>query len=400
MGFFMQAMWLPLAGMVAAMLLPLMLPINVLYWVLLPLLALLWAYKAYSAGKNTLPVATENSQSEILAQSINAYTEGLDSCTQQEAAAFHDELQQVKTMMADAVATMSDSFNGVHDLTSKQALLVQQLLTNLGASFVGENTTKNISFQDFVQETDNVLNYFIEYILTISQQSMEMVNVVNDVGAHMEKIEKLLTDVQGIADQTNLLALNAAIEAARAGEAGRGFAVVADEVRNLSRHSDKFSEEIRAVINDSKGNIGAAKRMIEKMASKDMNIAISSKSRVDEMMADIAVINAGLNQHLQEVSELTGQIEMNVGDAVRALQFEDMTRQLLEYLQDNTQRIQALNDEVCIGLGIFKTGDHKAWDKELQQGAKRLSDMQKQWRVKEQKAVQQSSMAEGDIDLF
>ncbi len=257
-----------------------------------------------------------------------------------------------------------------------------------------------MTFQHFAEETEKVLGLFIDHILTVSKQSMAMVDVINDVDKHMRRIEKLLSDVQDIADQTNLLALNAAIEAARAGEAGRGFAVVADEVRDLSKNSDRFSEEIRVVVDSSKSKIDQARQMIETMASKDMNVAISSKANVEDMMAEVAKINDTIAANLNQVSSLTSQIEANVGDAVRALQFEDMTRQLVDYIQSNTTHFQALTDEMRVGLGFLQTGDASSWIRELQAGKRRLQEMQRQWREAGTKAVRQESMEEGEIELF
>jgi methyl-accepting chemotaxis protein len=227
-----------------------------------------------------------------------------------------------------------------------------------------------------------------------------MVNVINDVGGNMSEIETLLSDVQGIADQTNLLALNAAIEAARAGEAGRGFAVVADEVRSLSKNSDKFSEEIRVVVNASKKNISQAQTMVEQMASKDMNVAITSKSNINNMMQEIAGMNKVIAANVADVSALTSQIETSVGNAVRGLQFEDMSRQVVEYLAQKTMNFQAIGDEIRIGLGVFKTSDKAAWENELKDGVTRINKMKQQWSVKENKAVSQTSMDEGEIELF
>ena len=371
-----------------------------IYWLAIPVVSLAWLVCVYRLLKKATEVTEDVAEIEQFKRAIDQYLAGLEACTNQEVTEFKDELQQVKSVVADAVNTMSNSFNGINSLATVQATLVYSLISNLGETENAVEETQQISFKDFVLEIDKVLNYFIEYILTISKQSMEMVNVIHDVDEHMEKIEKLLTDVQGIADQTNLLALNAAIEAARAGEAGRGFAVVADEVRNLSKSSNTFSEEIRTVVRDSKTNINSAKLMIEEMAAKDMSVAIQSKSQVDEMLGDISKINETVAIKLNEVSSLTQKIELDVGNAVRALQFEDMTRQLIEYMQDNTQHMQAIADEIHISLGIFKTGNEAIWIKELEQGAKRIMDMKKSWQVEEKKVVAQKSMDEGEIELF
>ncbi len=382
-----------------ALLLPFFFSIEILYWIVLPLISVAWFFVSFQNQNRTIANLEKNSaeNADNLTSVIEQYITNLESCMEQEITSFQQELSQLKTVIADAVVTMTESFNNLHGLTSGQSSLVQALMGSLDDS--SENT-ESLNFGKFADETDSVLKFFIDHILQISKQSIEMVNVISDVGGHMSEIETLLSDVQGIADQTNLLALNAAIEAARAGEAGRGFAVVADEVRSLSKNSDKFSEEIRGVVNASKKNISQAQAMIEQMASKDMNVAITSKSNINNMMEEIAGMNKVIAANVADVSALTGEIEISVGNAVRGLQFEDMSRQLVEYLAFKTQNFQAMSDEIRIGLGVFKNSDKSAWEKELKEGVSRLTEMKQQWNVKEKKAVSQTSMDEGEIELF
>ena len=77
-----------------------------------------------------------------------------------------------------------------------------------------------------------------------------------------------------------------------------------------------------------------------------------------------------------------------------------MARQMVEFLDSNILHFQAMSDEIGIDLGVFKTGDGSTWVTGLEQGVNRLNEMKQPWSVKEKKVVSQSSMDEGDIELF
>jgi len=379
--------------------LPLYFATNTLYWIVNPALFVMWLLVIYLDNNNqAIDLEDVGQESNKVDPVIDDYSNGLKRCTAYEINEFHIELEQVKKMISDAATTLSESFSGMHELTVAQSEAMNSIVNNIDEN--SGDSENNINFQKFTEETDDILDYFIKYILDVSQQSMSMVGIIGDVEEHMFEIGSLLTDVQSIADQTNLLALNAAIEAARAGEAGRGFAVVADEVRNLSKHSDRFSEEIKGVVTKSKSNITKAKKMIEIMASKDMNVAIQSKSNIDEMMEGIAKLNDNVATKLVEVAGYSQQMESVVGGAVRALQFEDMARQQIEFLQLNTQHFQEITDEVNSGLSAFKLADDNIRSIELKTGANRFAEMQAEWQEKDKKAVEQDTLEEGDIDLF
>lgn len=356
-----------------------LLPIGIGAWLPGLLIALLWMRKAFVIQKHADSVAEQSLEPFEVAslnQAINRYVQGLAGCFGNELHQFKHDLQQLKSMQADALANLAEHFSSLHAWTSDQAAGIQSLMND----FEGSAGSKAVlSFQQFAEETDQVLCFSIDHVDQVSRQSQDMVNVINDLGAQMAHVECLLGDVQKIADQTNLLALNAAIEAARAGDAGRGFAVVADEVRTLSRHSDKFSEEIKAVVNAAKNNIRQAQSMIETLASTDVGKLREAKYTIDNMKSEMDGINSKAAKNIQMVSVFTHKLDGAVNEVINGLQFADTSRQLIGYLQENTQRFQAMADEVSIGIGVFQTSDTTGWEKQLHQGVQRMQDMQRQW---------------------
>jgi len=313
-----------------------------------------------------------------------------------------NDLSQTQSLIGDAIVSLQNSFEGLNDQAHEQEKLVLSLVESVAAS-TEEGTDKktNISFKQFASETNDVLSFFVDQVVGISKDSMEMVFSIDDLARQMDKVVSLLGDVQTIADQTNLLALNAAIEAARAGEAGRGFAVVADEVRKLSRDSNQFSEEIRGVVNEAMKNIRSAQDTIGNIASKDMNFAIRSKEHVDEMFDDMSSINQFISDRLKNVSSISDNISEHVATAIRSLQFEDILRQLVDHIQQRMHGIDKLGQQMKTSIteqNICVEEDDMSF---VYSDLKKELETMRSSRVKEnQRTVRQKNMVEGGIELF
>jgi methyl-accepting chemotaxis protein len=192
------------------------------------------------------------------------------------------EVQQDEvTMVATAVTEMASA---TEEIASNAELTAQTAQSAVGLAGSGQQQVlqSQESIRSLAQEVD-----------TASQ-------IIGELNEHSQKINSILLTISGIAEQTNLLALNAAIEAARAGEQGRGFAVVADEVRVLSQRTHASTQEIQTMI-----------ETLQKTASKAVNSMAQSHQMAETSVMDAESASASLaqiSQAITQISDMASQI--------------------------------------------------------------------------------------------
>jgi methyl-accepting chemotaxis protein len=246
-----------------------------------------------------------------------------------------DSVSRVKGLVQSAVGELAASFAGMNRLIQTQQASLQSLLSNMGgeASLSSDISIEQISRE--VSATARALDGFARLVMQVSKLNMDVYFQVEDMAEELGRIASLVNGVEWVARQTTLLALNASIEAAHVGEAGKGFQVVAGEIRSLAERSKQISRDIRQCTESAQCLVQLAQEGARSSASQDLSVLLQSKTRLDAIRIQMGGANERIISRMDEVSVISSHIREHTGAAVRSLQFEDISRQILEHVDED-----------------------------------------------------------------
>lgn len=224
------------------------------------------------------------------------------------------------------------------DRTEKQAAALEQT-----AASVEEITATAKQSADHVREVSSLAGQAAQLARQGSEETQHAIDAMREISHSSQRIDEIISVIDGIAFQTNILALNAAVEAARAGEQGRGFAVVAGEVRALAQRSATAAKEIKGLIETSSESVARGSQRVEQ-ASATMGSVLESAATSAPLMGEIATASTeqsvGIEQINQAVTHLDSVTQQNAA--------------LVEEFAASAATLHEQADDLARAVSIFK----------------------------------------------
>jgi len=219
------------------------------------------------------------------------------------------ETYNSSTNIANDVKQITQNAEASMTMTEETAAAMEETATGIQQIADSANTAaeSSISASQASERGNQVVHQVIAQMELINDSVEQIGTTINGLHVNTKKISDIVSLITAIADQTNLLALNAAIEAARAGEHGKGFAVVADEVRRLAEQSSQSATEIYNLISSIQSDSNASLTVMEK-GKEDVKVGMTFTNEVGEIFKEILSSSEEVANQIREISAASQQI--------------------------------------------------------------------------------------------
>ncbi|SHL23443.1 methyl-accepting chemotaxis protein [Phytopseudomonas punonensis] len=301
-----QASWWQWGSLALSCLLILAITRQLLSSVLKPLAKIIQAARAMAQGNLRAPISVDSDDEAGQLQQSLADMQGSLRQMIETIRTESEELRSASQQLSQTSSEVARGASDQADSATSMAAAMEQMIGNIAQIAEHTRSARDISEQSEKLTTTGgqVIVGVVEGMNHIADAVNQSSRTVTVLGQSSEEIDSIIQVIRGIAEQTNLLALNAAIEAARAGEAGRGFAVVADEVRGLAARTAQSTQEITGMIQRIRESTAQAVKSMDAGVSR----VTDGVGMAQQANASITEIRQGVQRSAQMVDEIAHTI--------------------------------------------------------------------------------------------
>jgi methyl-accepting chemotaxis protein len=253
------------------------------------------------------------------------------------------EIAQTSGFVETEADALSGRFQRLAVSAEQQTARVESL-TSLASGIEVEG--KIVPIDQIAGLLEGTLSDVVEKILHLSKDSMSMVYALDELRASVQRVEKCMEQLDSVNSTTNMLALNARIEAERAGTSGMAFRVVADEVRELSKFTQGLAASMKGELKGLTDGITHGHATLQRVATIDLSGNILAKERLEVLMEALVRRSSSLETIVADAVKEAEVISADVDGMVTGIQFQDRTRQRLEHVVDTLHVVDQALEEI------------------------------------------------------
>ncbi|EWY38770.1 methyl-accepting chemotaxis protein [Skermanella stibiiresistens SB22] len=273
------------------------------------------------------------------------------------------EIRRTNGIVERSTLEISSGFRELAASAEEQGVRVQEIIASAN---VVELEGERVPIDRVMALMQQVLVDMVNNIVSLSMQAMKMVYLLDDVVQDVDVVGKFIGEIEEINQQTSFLALNASIEAARAGAAGTTFHVVAGEVRQLSAGTAALAERMRQTVGAVSRGVARGYDILRTIAETDLAPQLLAKERIDLAMSGLILQADHFTSVLGSAVDASTDMGRNIGQIVVRLQFQDLAKQRFDHIMDGMMVMKAgIGDlDAATGLGLpptLEVPDRSGW---------------------------------------